>query len=90
MTCIEWINSLKDDARIQTTMQESSVADDQNHGLEVLIFCDGVERGNIMGIGCVAYNRDGVILTTISKWVLGDSPVFFEIFAIEVALKITL
>lgn len=43
-----------------------------------------------MGIKCVAYDDDGTMLTTISKWTHGDSPLLPEVLTIEVALEIAL
>lgn len=67
MAYIEWINSLEDkkEAYTQATVQNNNIVGDQNHGLEVRIFC--AERSKQNGHWMCCSYRDGVILTTISK-----------------------
>lgn len=66
----------------RANMSEHNVAEVQNIDIDVQIFCDGAVRKEVnrMGIDCIAYDRHGTILATISKWTHGDFPTLAEIF----------
>ena len=56
--------------------------------IDVCIFCDGAvnKEANKLRLRCIAYSKDGSILTRLSKRIEGDSTIMAEILAIEEAL----
>ena len=72
--------------------QLDTSTNNQDLDIDVRIFCDGAvnKEANKLGVGCIAYNKDGSILTRLSKRIEGDSPIMAEILAIEEALDLAI
>ena len=67
----KWIRSLEkkwgDQNRVDGQLDTST--NNQDLDIVVRIFCDGAvnKEANKLGVGCIAYSKDGSILTRLSK-----------------------
>ena len=90
----EWISSLEKTQGDQNLVdgQLTTSTNNQDLDLDVRIFCDGAvnKEANKLGVGCIAYSKDGSILTRLSKEIEGDSAIMAEILAIEKALDLAI
>lgn len=91
---LEWINSLEENLEVQHSHlnQVDTSSNGHDSDIDVRIFCDGAmsEEDSRLGIGCIAYRNDSIVMAKLAKCKNGDNPLMAEVLAIEEALDLAI